>query len=282
LNKLKSIFVMPFMGASVMMGLYALYQLIWNGWSLGYMGVILTTLPFPAYLMFATMVKPVARTSNRLPLVMGFGVLGMTMAVFSYATAPVANLGPLAMAIIGMTGFFLYNYWYSSFGGRNSAQLKIGSPLPALTLQTTDGEDVSTSSLLGKPTIFLFYRGNWCPLCMAQIQEIADDYKSLADRGAQIALISPQSHDNTQELATRFDVPFLFFVDHENRAAKALDIVMTDGVPLGITGYDPDTVMPTVIITDATGRIIFLDQTDNYRVRPEPSTFIAALESATT
>ena len=115
---------------------------------------------------------------------------------------------------------------------------------------------------------------------MAQIREIADGYKALADRGAQVALVSPQSHENTVELASRFDVPFVFLTDPGNKAARKLDIAMDDGVPLGITGYDPETVMPTVIITSANGRIIFLDQTDNYRVRPEPGTFIEALDAA--
>ena len=32
-------------------------------------------------------------------------------------------------------------------------------------------------------------------------------------------------------------------------------------------------IMPTTLITDTTGKIIFVDLTDNYRVRPEPTTF---------
>ena len=75
-------------------------------------------------------------------------------------------------------------------------------------------------------------------------------------------------------------MPFVFLTDPGNKAAGKLDIAMDDGVPLGITGYDAETVMPTVIITSANGRIIFLDQTDNYRVRPEPSTFIEVLDAA--
>ncbi|MFO1228719.1 hypothetical protein [Roseateles sp.] len=35
-------------------------------------------------------------------------------------------------------------------------------------------------------------------------------------------------------------------------------------------GYDSDTVMPTVVITAPGGRILWADETDNYRVLPEP------------
>jgi hydroxymethylpyrimidine pyrophosphatase-like HAD family hydrolase len=41
--------------------------------------------------------------------------------------------------------------------------------------------------------------------------------------------------------------------------------------------YAPHTVMPTVVVTDADGTIVFSDQTDNYRVRPEPDMFLAIL-----
>ena len=53
-------------------------------------------------------------------------------------------------------------------------------------------------------------------------------------------------------------------------------------MPLGMEamGYAADTVMPTVIITDAQHNIIWLDETDNYRVRPEPETFLRVIDSA--
>ena len=42
-------------------------------------------------------------------------------------------------------------------------------------------------------------------------------------------------------------------------------------------GYDSDTVMPTVIITGKDGKIVWTHETDNYRVRPEPDTFLEVL-----
>jgi hypothetical protein len=38
--------------------------------------------------------------------------------------------------------------------------------------------------------------------------------------------------------------------------------------------------MPTVIVTNASGTILFTDQTDNYRVRPEPDIYISILRRA--
>ena len=69
-------------------------------------------------------------------------------------------------------------------------------------------------------------------------------------------------------------------VDANNQVAQQLGIFAKNGLPLGLQvfGYENDTVLPTVLITDATGKIIFADLTDNYRMRPEPATFLAILD----
>ena len=44
--------------------------------------------------------------------------------------------------------------------------------------------------------------------------------------------------------------------------------------------YPADTVLPTLVVTGPSGKIIYSDQTDNYRVRPEPDIFLAILRRA--
>jgi hypothetical protein len=73
----------------------------------------------------------------------------------------------------------------------------------------------------------------------------------------------------------------VFLRDPNSIAAKQLGILHKWGTPMGmqLLGYDSDTVMPTVILTDTQGQIIFSDQTDNYRVRPEPAVIEALLRA---
>jgi peroxiredoxin len=116
---------------------------------------------------------------------------------------------------------------------------------------------------------------------MAQIKEIAAKYHELSALGAKVILIAPQPEKNTQALAVKCNVPFIFLTAIDNRAAQALGIEMKNGLPAGMEmlGYDKDTVYPTVIITDTDGRIIYSDFTNNYRIRPEPDEFIKVLEN---
>ena len=132
--------------------------------------------------------------------------------------------------------------------------------------------------LRGKPAVLLFFRGNWCPICRAQVKEVAEGYRGLIDRGAQVVLISPQPHDLTERVADLYDVAFHFWVDADAAAARALGILHEDGVPIGARGtYGRHTVLPTVVITDEAGKILYTDQSDNFRVRPDPDRFVEVL-----
>ena len=96
--------------------------------------------------------------------------------------------------------------------------------------------------------------------------------------GIKVVLVSPQPDEQSRKLAAMHDVPFRFLVDQDNKLARSLEIAVSNGVPIGLPGgYAPDTVLPTLIVTNAAGTIIFSDQTDNYRVRPEPDVFLAIL-----
>ncbi len=61
--------------------------------------------------------------------------------------------------------------------------------------------------------------------------------------------------------------------------ARQLGIDSAWGIPTGLQalGYASDTVMPTGVITAPGGRILWADETDNYRVRPEPGTYLEVL-----
>ena len=277
---LKSLFVSLYITLLHGSAVYASYQLYVSGFHWLWVGLLLTSVPGALLFDWLLAFKPVARTSSHLLSLSLIKLIGLLLVVsisFSTDTIHPLNLG---LALSGFFGWIGYDYWFSQFGNRQSEILSIGRQLPNLSFETIDKHEFQTDSLTGKPALLLFYRGNWCPLCMAQIREIAAQYQQLAERGVNILLISPQPHDHTQSLAERFNVPFKFLVDNNNKVARQLGIFAKNGLPFGmqIFGYDSDTVLPTAVITDATGKIIFADLTDNYRVRPEPATFLQVLD----
>jgi len=202
----------------------------------------------------------------------------LTVAVVGIIAAFAA--GPLAVlvAVAGLAVILGYNYWYSA-QHVSARPVAVDQPLPLFPLTTVDGDVVDSSVFTDQPHVIMFIRGNWCPFCMAQVAQIADQYRELDRRGVAVAIISPQKPEDTVELSQRFDIPVSFYIDADGAAAAVLDLVQPGGTPVifdaGTTG---DTVVPTVIITDSTGTVLWAEQTDNHRVRPEPTTFLDVLD----
>ena len=257
---------------------WALFQAVAGGDDrIAWIGAAISALPLP-FLMLRLMISPVGRTSENLPLLLLLSSVGVMIPAWEQFMEGVVGWTPLSVALANAAIMLLYVFWYSRFGRIESGQLGVGSRLPEFQLQDAQGNAVGSEDLVGSPAVLLFYRGNWCPLCMAQIREIVSRYQEMHDLGIKVALISPQPDEQTRILAGRHDVPFHFLVDRDNNLAESLGIAIDNGVPVGITGgYDPHTVMPTVVVSNANGTIVFSDQTDNYRVRPEPDVFLAIL-----
>jgi peroxiredoxin len=221
--------------------------------------------------------RPAARTS---PDLVG---LPLATAIGTAATWRFARRHPLAAVLASgeIVGWLAYTRWYSRFGRKPSPALTVGELLPADLPFVEHGRGpILAEELHGRPTVLLFYRGNWCPLCMAQVGEIAARWREVEALGAQVALVSPQDERHTRALAARHDVAFRYLRDDGLEAARRLGIVNPDGTPAGMIGYESDTVLPTLVVTDGEGRIVYADQTDNYRVRPTPDTVLAALRDA--
>jgi peroxiredoxin len=250
-------------------------------WLIGFN--LLALLPFPLFLA-KLFLYPIARTSENLRFLFIIPSMMILLSVIAGALTgerfSTMQL-PLISMIVALAGNLLYVFWYSRFGRAKNTLLEIGKKLPDFVLKNVDGHTVSAQQIGSEASLIMFYRGNWCPLCMAQIKEVAGQYKELEKRGIKIYMVSPQSQDHTESLSKRFDVNMEFLIDEESRVAESLQIKAPNGLPMGLQalGYDSDTVMPTVVMTDSDGNIIFADLTDNYRVRPEPEDFLKVLDA---
>lgn len=274
MQKIKSHFISAYMFALTVASVHAGYGAATTK-DLSWFAVLAAT--GPALLFFALLfLRPTARTTANLP------ALTAVTAAGTFATA-LSGPSPLQLvysAGFGLAGLLVYLRWYSQFDARDASVLQVGRKLVDFELEDEDGRCLTTADLIGSPTVLIFYRGNWCPLCMAQVREVAASWREIERRGAKVILVSPQPADHSRSLARRFDAPMRFLTDPGGRAAKILHIEHPGGTPTGLQalGYDSDTVLPTVVIADARNVIRYVDLTDNYRIRPEPDALLAALD----
>ena len=271
MNLLKSLYISTFITWLTLVSAYAFFQLAmgtepflsWSGLALA------------AFAPLVFFIKAFLFKSPRTPRhPVGFSAmsgLGLVMTITISSRYGQAAGAVHIWAGITVLAWLVYLRWYSMFDSRDAQLLKVGSQLPEFPLESLDGETVSSKSFMSRPHLLLFYRGNWCPFCTAQIEELAASYQRLEKLGLTIVLISPQPAVKNQRLADRFQIPMVFMRDPDGKAAKQLGIQHEWGTPMGLQllGYESDSVLPTMLVTDAEGYIIYSDQTDNYRVRPE-------------
>jgi len=273
---LKSVYVSAYLTASLTGLVASLIMMTRAGLTSPWLGALLACAA--PVLFFATVFAlPIARTSPNLHAVLGAGVAG-TLLSLALGGGPWAAPTLLAGGV-GILGTLLYVYWYSRFAPPANPVVRAGAVLPPFAL-VEDGREVASAELLDRPALWIFYRGNWCPLCVAQVREISAQYRELQRRGVEVFLVSPQPEANTAALAAKCDAPMRFMTDRGNRAAAALGILHKAGLPAGMQlfGYDSDVPRPTVFITTKGGTVVFCDLTDNYRVRPEPAQYFAVLD----
>jgi len=258
--KLKRVFIIPLMlvnMAFVVIGAVA-----------GWWGVVLAATG--QFLLFAMISMKRSRRLSAAP--------ALAVSVAGVVWAATDGVGAFVVALLALALLVAYVVWYSRNGRTTSAALALGSRLPELSFTDLDGATVVSSLWLGAPTILLFYRGTWCPLCNVQVRELSEGYRDIEALGARVVLVSPQPASESVKMAARFDAPMTFLVDEGNAAAGVLGIRHPGGAPIGIAP-ETETVLPTAIVLDADGIVRFAHETDNYRFRPDPALFLEALRA---
>ena len=244
-----------------------------------WIGALLTTLPIPFVLLIATNVFGLTRTSARLPVIQAMSVAGVTLTCFTLLSRGIAaplEYAALGLAIYGAVFVQWFIWIFSSYGRKKSTAIARGKNLPEVPLSKLDGTEITSADFAGSKTLIVFFRANWCPFCMNQLKEVLAKAGQLQKSGTKVKFVSNQGYKNSASLAKKLALPegFEILQDNDLRAAKILGIADIGGSPAGMPSYPADTVMATVIGLDESGKVIFGDETDNYRVRPHPDTFL--------
>lgn len=241
---------------------------LYKAWGLP---LIMASLPILGWMSWLFIFKPTQLPKRPWWLYMGLP-LGL---VFISPQAPHLYLLILICGLVGLVFAILYTEWYAKL----DVTIITSKQLPESTLYTTDGQKVSTIDYAEQDVLWVFFRGNWCPICVAQIKQLAKSYQQLADKGIHVVMVSPQPQQHSSQLAKQVEAPLTFVQDPDNQLARKLKIIDEHGLPLGLQalGYDSAVPMPTILLSRK-NQIIWQHQTDDYRIRPEPEVFLQLIE----
>ncbi len=146
--------------------------------------------------------------------------------------------------------------------------LLIGETVPDGTITDTKGNAVSFYSLISeKPTVVIFYRGDWCSNCITHFNtEITPNLKAISDLGYKFIAISPDAPEKLISTSgkTKID-PSMLFGDCDVSLAKAFGIAWKQGDRMkdmiiqssGGKNTEPLLPVPAVYVIGTDKKIIF-------------------------
>ncbi len=126
-----------------------------------------------------------------------------------------------------------------------------GKLAPDFTLPTDTGEDLTLSSLRGRPVVLYFYPKDDTPGCTTESCEFRDMMPRFDESKAVILGVSPDDVKSHQKFKAKFELTFPLIADTEKVAANAYDVWQEKSM----YGKKYMGVERTTFLIDAEGRI---------------------------
>lgn len=175
--------------------------------------------------------------------------------------------------------------------GQASRVLQAGQAAPSFTLPSATAEAVELGRLLQQgPVVLVFYRGNWCPYCNVQLRAYQQLLPELAQHGATLVAVSPQTPDLTSLTASEKELSFPVLSDVGNVVARqyglayevgaeVADTLRNVGIDLGAHNGTADDELPltATFIIGTDGLIKWSWVEANFKHRADPAEILAAL-----
>jgi peroxiredoxin len=178
---------------------------------------------------------------------------------------------------------------------------KIGAQAPAFILENalTQKPVDSTDLLALGPLVVNFFRGRWDPYCITELEAWRDLHTQLRERGALFVAISPQTtrqnnftlqqhglnypllSDPGATVAEKFGIAYTIPSEHRRYFQSILINIPFNNAGLSYhnaTEASWRLPLPAVFVINRASTIIFAEAHADFRVRPEPTDVLAALD----
>lgn len=141
----------------------------------------------------------------------------------------------------------------------------IGEKIPIVDLTNSHNENISTNKIVKeKKTVFIIYRGGWCPYCNKHMSDLARVEEEIYKMGYQIVAVSTDSPKSLKETEGKFKFKYRLLSDKSGKFIKALRLAFkasTDYekvISSASEGENKEFLpVPAIFITNNAGEVIF-------------------------
>jgi peroxiredoxin len=169
-----------------------------------------------------------------------------------------------------------------------------GASAPPFELKNQDGKPVRSAELLARGRLLVcFFRGRWCPFCVAQLEALNLILPRIEQAGARLVAISPQTVQQSFFMRDQHRLRFPLLSDARSEVARRFGLAYR--VPeyqqaifrkvfinLSFANGDDswELPIPATYILAADGTAFYGSADEDYTERPEPAAVLLALALA--
>ena len=165
--------------------------------------------------------------------------------------------------------------------------LLIGEKLPETTLLDDTGKSINLNAEIAKKnTVLVFYRGGWCPYCNMQLAGLAETETDILKLGYQIIAVSPDDYKNLKPSIEKNKTSYKLYSDADGSFIKNIGIAFTPSesttnyIAKKTIGKTTEVLpVPTVLVLNKKGEILFEYISPNYKHRISPELLFAVLKN---
>jgi len=170
----------------------------------------------------------------------------------------------------------------------------VGDSAYLFELKDESGKTVSLKSeLVNGPVVLLFYRGEWCPVCIRYLSAMQDSLSLITETGATLLAVTGETSKNAQKTKEKTESTFPLLLDRQEIVMKEYDVLFdvtayyNNKVKVGHlksvaanNGQEESRLpIPATYIIDTSGIIIFRHFEYNYKTRASVKMIVSALET---
>ena len=182
-------------------------------------------------------------------------IVGPTM---GSATISILAMLPASLFLLGTTNSRLPSL---------APDLRVGRNAPDFTVFDATGEPFRVSDLKGTPVLLKFYRGFWCPYCVAELEQLAGLSSRFDGIGVKLVAISSDTVDEVRRVQAKHDWNILLLADPTLAAHRLYKITSRNFAPR--RGPFRELAVPTTILFGADGTVLWFELAEDFRVRPQ-------------
>jgi peroxiredoxin len=174
--------------------------------------------------------------------------------------------------------------------------LKAGDHAPSFELPDGDGMLWRSEDMLrGGPLVIVFYRGRWCAYCNAQLAALQEIHAQIAEAGASLIAISPQTQKHSYMTRDMHKLRFPVLSDQGNQVARKFGLIyrlssemqaMYESIMTKLPGYNGDQSwelpLAATYVVQKDGKISWARIDADWRKRPEPEELLEIVDSLKT